>query len=54
MQNAGSLASVRVRPTVAAVAEDDNPAKYFLPEDPGNLLHADPTRRSPVSSAVAN
>jgi hypothetical protein len=53
MQNAGSLASVRVRPTVAAVAEDDNPT-YFLPEDPGNLLHADPTRRSPVSSAVAN
>jgi uncharacterized protein len=49
METVQGVASVRVRPTVTAVAEDDNPAKYFLPEDPGNLLQADPTRRSPVS-----
>ena len=41
--------SVRVRPTATALAEDGNDPKYFLPEDPANLLTADPARRSPVS-----
>ena len=35
MQSAGSLASVRVRPTVTAVAEDDNPALTFDPRSFG-------------------
>jgi fermentation-respiration switch protein FrsA (DUF1100 family) len=40
--------SVRIRPTAIAAAEPlDDP--HYLPADPGNLLHADPSRRSPVS-----
>jgi uncharacterized protein len=42
------VASVRIRPTATALAEDGNDPKYFLPEDPGNLLKADHGRRSPV------
>jgi uncharacterized protein len=52
-QGARELPSVRVRPTATALAEDGNDPKYFLPEDPGNLLHADPARRSPVRFASA-
>jgi fermentation-respiration switch protein FrsA (DUF1100 family) len=50
-QSARELPSVRVRPTATALAEDGNDPEYFLPEDPGNLLQADPARRSPVGFA---
>jgi uncharacterized protein len=42
------IASVGVRPTATALAEDDNPSTHFLPEDPADLLTADPARRTPV------
>jgi uncharacterized protein len=41
-------ASVRIRPTATALAEDGEDPRYFLPADPGNLLRADPGRRSAV------
>jgi uncharacterized protein len=50
-KGARELTSVRVRPTATALAEDGNDPKYFLPEDPGNLLEADRARRSPVRFA---
>jgi len=53
LQSARELRSVRVRPTSTALAEDGNDPKYFLPEDPGNLLRADPDRRSLVGFASA-
>jgi uncharacterized protein len=40
---------VRIRPTAAALAEPGDWANYFLPDDPDDLLTADPARRSPVS-----
>jgi uncharacterized protein len=41
------MASIRIRPTAAAMAEPiDDP--HYLPADPNNLLHADPSRRIPV------
>ena len=41
------MPTVRIRPTAAAVQEPlDDP--HYLPADPRNLLHADPTRRRPV------
>ena len=49
MHGAQPVASVRVRPTAAAFAESGDGAAYFLPEDPDNLLVADPARRSAVS-----
>jgi fermentation-respiration switch protein FrsA (DUF1100 family) len=49
--SARELPSVRVRPAATVLAEDGNDPRYFLPEDPGNLLHADPARRSPVGFA---
>jgi fermentation-respiration switch protein FrsA (DUF1100 family) len=49
MQSARELRSVRVRPTAAALDEDGDDPRYYLPEDPGDLLTADPARRSSVS-----
>jgi fermentation-respiration switch protein FrsA (DUF1100 family) len=49
VQGTRGVASVRVRPTAAARAESVNPARYFFPEDPDDLLRADPARRSAVS-----
>jgi dipeptidyl aminopeptidase/acylaminoacyl peptidase len=49
VQNAQRVASVRVRPTATALAETSDATKYFLPDDPDDLLKADPARRSPVS-----
>jgi uncharacterized protein len=41
------MASIRIRPTTAAMAEPgDDP--HYLPADQNNLLHADPSRRTPV------
>jgi hypothetical protein len=41
------VASVRIRPTAVAAAEPlDDP--HYLPADPSNLLHADPSRRAAV------
>jgi uncharacterized protein len=48
-QSTGRTASVRIRPTTAALAEPGDRAHYFLPEDPANLLVADPARRSAVT-----
>jgi dipeptidyl aminopeptidase/acylaminoacyl peptidase len=49
VQNAQQVASVSVRPTATALAETSDATKYFLPDDPDDLLKADPARRSPVS-----
>jgi uncharacterized protein len=49
MQSAQGVASIRVRPTATALAEPGDPAKYFLPDNPDDLLKADPARRSSVS-----
>jgi hypothetical protein len=43
------VASIRVRPTATALEEERDAAKYFLPDDPNDLLKADPARRSPVT-----
>jgi fermentation-respiration switch protein FrsA (DUF1100 family) len=43
------VASIRVRPTATALDEELDAARYFLPDDPNDLLKADPARRSPVS-----
>jgi hypothetical protein len=43
------VASIRVRPTATALAEAHDAAKYFLPDDPKDLLKADPARRSPIT-----
>jgi uncharacterized protein len=41
------MASIRIRPTTAAMAEPmEDP--HYLPADPENLLHADPSRRTTV------
>jgi fermentation-respiration switch protein FrsA (DUF1100 family) len=40
--------SLRIRPVTAAMKEPMSDPHY-LPEDPNNLLHADPTRRVPVT-----
>jgi fermentation-respiration switch protein FrsA (DUF1100 family) len=42
-------ASIRVRPTATALADEPDPAKYFLPDDQDDLLKADPARRSRVT-----
>lgn len=39
------MSSIRVRPTVSALTEESDPARYFI----GNLLKADPSRRVDVS-----
>lgn len=44
-------ASMRVRPTPEAMAEQIDPSVFFLPADPANLLTADPTRRRQVTFA---
>jgi fermentation-respiration switch protein FrsA (DUF1100 family) len=44
--------SVTIRPTLAAVADEQNPSEYFLPDDPADLLTADPGRRQRVSLTV--
>jgi len=49
LQGAQRVASLRVRPTASALAEPGDRARYFVPEDPDNLLTADPDRRSSVS-----
>jgi uncharacterized protein len=41
--------SIRVRPTATAVAETGDATRYFVPEDPDDLLKADPARRSSVT-----
>lgn len=41
--------ATRMRPTTVAMAEQTDPAQYFLPADPGDLLKADETRRVPVT-----
>jgi fermentation-respiration switch protein FrsA (DUF1100 family) len=38
-----------MRPTTAAIAEQTDPAQYYLPPDPADLLTADPTRRVTVT-----
>ena len=42
-----TIRTIRIRPTAAAAAEpvDDN---HYLPADPADLLHADPSRRTSV------
>ncbi|MFF0609050.1 alpha/beta hydrolase [Nocardia tengchongensis] len=40
--------SIRIRPTAAALGEVADPSRYFLPENPDNLLRADPSRRDSV------
>jgi uncharacterized protein len=49
IQGTERVTLVRIRPTATALAESVDAAKYFLPEDPDNLLRADPARRSPVT-----
>jgi hypothetical protein len=49
IQGTERVTLVRIRPTATALAESVDAAKYFLPEDPDNLLTADPARRSPVT-----
>jgi fermentation-respiration switch protein FrsA (DUF1100 family) len=48
-QSAPAIASVRVRPTALALAEAVGEPDHFLPDDPDDLLVADPARRSPVT-----
>ncbi|MEC3957403.1 alpha/beta hydrolase [Nocardia sp. CDC153] len=43
--------SIRIRPTTVALGEETDPSRYYLPADPANLLHADPTRRDTVKFA---
>lgn len=45
------VASLRMRPTVEAMAEQTDPSAFFVPAAPGNLLKADPSRRRPVTFA---
>jgi uncharacterized protein len=40
--------TIRIRPTAAA-AQDADPETHYLPDDPGDLLKADPSRRTPVT-----
>jgi fermentation-respiration switch protein FrsA (DUF1100 family) len=49
LQGPRAAEAVRVVPTAAAVAELEDPAQYFLPRDPDDLLTSDPARRRPVS-----
>jgi fermentation-respiration switch protein FrsA (DUF1100 family) len=46
------VATVDIRPTLAAVADEQNPSAYFLPADHADLLVADPGRRQRVSFSV--
>ena len=50
-QSSPPASSIRIRPTAVALAEGAGGADHFLPEDPANLLVADPARRSPVTFA---
>ncbi|MEC3919082.1 alpha/beta hydrolase [Nocardia sp. CDC160] len=43
--------SIRIRPTTVAVGEESDPSRFYVPADPANLLHADPTRRDTVKFA---
>jgi dipeptidyl aminopeptidase/acylaminoacyl peptidase len=49
VQSAQRVASVRIRPTAGTLEEPGDEARYLLPEDPADLLVADPARRSAVS-----
>ncbi|KAA2265353.1 alpha/beta hydrolase [Solihabitans fulvus] len=40
--------SIRIRPTTTALGEVADPGRYYLPENPANLLRADPSRRESV------
>lgn len=42
------MSSIRIRPTASAMAEGGAPEAHYLPADPSLLLHADPSRRTPV------
>lgn len=46
-QSQASLSAIRIRPTTTA-AQEQIENSYFLPEDPNDLLKADPKRRSEV------
>jgi uncharacterized protein len=48
------VASIRVRPTATALAETSDEAQYFLPDDPDDLLKADPARRTAVTFRSAD
>jgi fermentation-respiration switch protein FrsA (DUF1100 family) len=48
-ESSQTIASVRVRPTAQALAEASGEPSHFLPDDPDNLLVADPSRRSSVT-----
>jgi hypothetical protein len=49
VESAQRTASVRIRPTAVALEEPGDETRDFLPEDPADLLIADPARRSGVS-----
>jgi uncharacterized protein len=46
------VATVRLRPPTAPRPDEGDPSDYFLPADPADLLHADPSRRQPVTFSV--
>jgi uncharacterized protein len=48
-ESSQEIASIRVRPTAQALAEASGEPSHFLPDDPDNLLVADPSRRRPVT-----
>jgi uncharacterized protein len=48
-ESSQEIASIRVRPTAQALSEASGEQSHFLPEDPDNLLVADPSRRNPVT-----
>jgi uncharacterized protein len=49
LKQSSPVASIRVRPTALALAEEASGENHFLPDDPSNLLVADPARRSRVT-----
>jgi uncharacterized protein len=49
VQSTGRAASLRIRPTSVALEEAGDETRYFLPEDPADLLIADAARRSAVT-----
>jgi fermentation-respiration switch protein FrsA (DUF1100 family) len=48
IENRVTTATMRIRPTEAA-AQEPTVSSYYLPDDPTNLLQADPSRRIPVT-----